>query len=131
MQWAVGQSQFEWLSLRKHHQALFSSYMASRREGKPAWFDVYPVESLIRHANFRAATDVFLVDVGGNHGHDLVKFRAKYPSTPGRLVLQDLSTVLASGPPMEGIEVMGYSFLDPQPVTGTSACVPIIVTEDC
>ncbi|KAL5363602.1 S-adenosyl-L-methionine-dependent methyltransferase [Aspergillus floccosus] len=118
MQWAVGQSQFEWLGQRKHHQALFNSYMASRREGKPNWFDVYPVGRLISHATFLSKTDVFLVDVGGNQGHDLAKFRAKYPRTPGRLVLQDLPSVLASGPPVEGIEAMGYSFLDPQPVKG-------------
>lgn len=118
MQWAVGQSQFEWLGQRTHHQALFNSYMASRREGKPNWFDVYPVGRLISHASGLPKTDVFLVDVGGNQGHDLAKFRTKYPRTPGRLVLQDLPAVLASGAPIEGVEVMGYSFLDPQPVKG-------------
>ena len=28
MQWAVGQSQFEWLAKNKRHQALFNSYMS-------------------------------------------------------------------------------------------------------
>ncbi|KAL4891810.1 S-adenosyl-L-methionine-dependent methyltransferase [Aspergillus ambiguus] len=118
MHWAVGQSQFEWLGQRKHRQALFNSYMSSRREGKPNWFDVYPVSRLIGHANFLSSDDAFLVDIGGNQGHDLVKFRTKYPHMPARLILQDLPAVLESKPPTEGIETMGYSFLDPQPVKG-------------
>lgn len=118
MRWAVGQSQFEWLGQRKHHQALFNSYMSSRRQGKPAWFDVYPVDRLTKSAAFQHRDEVFLVDIGGNQGHDLVKFHTTYPRVPGRLILQDLPKVLAPMPPNEEIEMMGYSFLDPQPVKG-------------
>ena len=118
MRWAVGQSQFEWLAQRKHHQELFNSYMSSRREGKPSWFDVYPVERLTQGALEHDGA-VFLVDVGGNQGHDLIRFREKFPGVPGRFVLQDLPKVVASAPAGEEIEAMAYSFLDPQPVKGT------------
>ncbi|KAJ5668679.1 hypothetical protein N7462_009749 [Penicillium macrosclerotiorum] len=121
MQWAVGQSQFEWLASNKNQQTLFNSYMASRRQGKPMWFDVYPVERLLGHG-VPCQDTVFLVDIGGNQGHDLSQFRQKHPHLPGRLVLQDLPKVVedVSGS-AAGIEVMGYSFLDPQPVKGARA----------
>lgn len=117
MRWATGQSQFEWLAQRRHQQVLFNSYMSSRRQGRPSWFDVYPVERL--NAASLDKEDVLVVDVGGNQGHDLVRFREKHPDIPGRLVLQDLPAVVA-GLECEGVEAMGYSFLDPQPVKGTS-----------
>ena len=82
MQWAVGQSQFEWLASNKDQQALFNSYMASRRQGRPMWFDTYPVGRLLGHAVPYEDT-VFLVDVGGNQGHDLCRFRREYPHLPG------------------------------------------------
>ncbi|KAL4925955.1 S-adenosyl-L-methionine-dependent methyltransferase [Aspergillus undulatus] len=147
MHWAIGQSQFEWLASNHHQQGLFNSYMASRREGRPAWFDVYPVERLTQidcasgsdsgpnsyscscSAAHGKEEGVFLVDIGGNQGHDLLKFRERFPDAPGRLVLQDLPTVIEgvdsrSGPGSEcaldknRVEAMGYSFFDPQPVKG-------------
>lgn len=118
MQWAVGQSQFEWLAKNKEQQALFNSYMASRRQGKPMWFDVYPVERLLGHGTPCDDT-VFMVDIGGNQGHDLNLFRAKHAQIPGRLVLQDQPAVVANvSGAKSGIEVMPYSFYDPQPVHG-------------
>lgn len=64
---------------------------------------------------------VFLVDIGGNQGHDLSQFRQKYKHLPGRVILQDLPQVLngVSGD-KSGIEVMPYSFMDPQPVKGAA-----------
>lgn len=121
MQWAVGQSQFEWLANNKSHQALFNSYMASRRQGRPMWFDVYPVERLLGPAT-PCEDSVFLVDIGGNQGHDLSRFRQQYSHLPGRMVLQDLPKVVDGVSGREaGIDVMGYSFLDPQPVRGARA----------
>ncbi|CAG7923232.1 unnamed protein product [Penicillium olsonii] len=119
MQWAVGQSQFEWLAKNKRHQALFNSYMSSRREGKPIWFDVYPLERLTDGASSHPEA-VFLVDVGGNQGHDLGKFVSEYSPKPGRLILQDLPKIVSTVN-RTGIETMGYSFFDPQPVKNARA----------
>lgn len=114
MKWAVGQSQFEWLAKHKSHQDLFNSYMSSRREGKPNWFDTYPIQRLMEGAvNHPEA--VFLVDIGGNQGHDLERFHAGYPELPGRLILQDLPKIINSVD-RPGIENVAYSFLDPQPI---------------
>ncbi|KAF9884205.1 hypothetical protein FE257_002196 [Aspergillus nanangensis] len=61
-----------------------------------------------------------LVDIGGNKGHDLERFQARYPDAPGQLVLQDLPSVLPSAID-DGIKQMAYSFWDPQPVRGARA----------
>ncbi|KAL1847174.1 hypothetical protein Plec18170_008738 [Paecilomyces lecythidis] len=120
MQWAVGESQFEWLARDQNKQALFDSYMSSRRQGKPSWFETYPVQDLLDGA-IQHEDAVTIVDVGGNHGHDLRKFNEMYPTAPGRLVLQDLPNVIKSAPRLEGIEAMAYSFYDPQPIKGARA----------
>lgn len=117
MKWAVGKSQFEWLAENKLHQDLFNSYMSSRREGRLNWFIIYPIERLMTGA-VAIADAVFLVDIGGNQGHDLERFHAHYPMAPGRLILQDLPKII-SGVEKEGIEKISYSFLDPQPIKST------------
>jgi len=116
MQWAVGKSQFEWLAENKQHQLLFNSYMSSRREGKPNWFDVYPLGRLIGDA-ISLPDAAFLIDIGGNEGHDLGNLHARYSTPPGRLILQDLPKMVKNVD-RQGIETMAYSFLDPQPVKG-------------
>ncbi|KAJ5712150.1 hypothetical protein N7488_006306 [Penicillium malachiteum] len=96
MQWGVGKSRFEWLAEDKSHQSRFNSYMLT--------------EGAVNHEDA-----IFLVDIGGNQGHDLGKVHAQYPNLPGRLILQDLPKIL-SKVNKPGIECMSYSFLDPQPI---------------
>lgn len=123
MKWAVGQSQFEWLASHKDQQTQFNSYMANRRQGRPMWFETYPVGRLLGHG-VPYEDSILLVDVGGNQGHDLSEFRLKHPNLPGKVILQDLPDVVegvSEGVSKSGVEVMGYSFLDPQPVQGARA----------
>lgn len=68
---------------------------------------------------------VFLVDIGGSLGHDLEEFRRKHPQVPGRLILQDLPSVLAQIQHVdEKIECMAYDFYTEQPVKGQYLCLP-------
>ncbi|KAL4813490.1 S-adenosyl-L-methionine-dependent methyltransferase [Aspergillus spinulosporus] len=91
------------------------------------WMDegFYPVPSLTEGLNI-GAEDVLLVDVGGNIGHDLSEFRRKWPSIPGRLVLQDLPEVIEQAKRQnqatkEAIEPMSHDFFTEQPVKGARA----------
>ncbi|PYH40352.1 S-adenosyl-L-methionine-dependent methyltransferase [Aspergillus saccharolyticus JOP 1030-1] len=124
MNYAVGMGQFEWLAAHKPRQTRFNSYMASRRQGKPEWFEIYPVERLTTSTTTTSPLKqtpeaVFIVDVGGNQGHDLLKFQERYPpdQIPGRRVLQDLPKVV-KWDVGRGIEAMGCSFLEEQMVKG-------------
>ncbi|KAJ5259610.1 hypothetical protein N7478_012591 [Penicillium angulare] len=119
MQWAVGKSQFEWLAENKKHQSLFNSYMSSRREGRPNWFDVYPMDRLSEGADLHPDA-IFLVDIGGNQGHDLQALSNRKSDICGQLVLQDLPRIV-SNVDRPGIKTMGYSFLDPQPIKNARA----------
>ncbi|KAL4800797.1 S-adenosyl-L-methionine-dependent methyltransferase [Aspergillus venezuelensis] len=131
MHWVTGQSQFEWLADRRHQQVMFNSYMGSRRAGRKAWFDVYPAErlmgshSVVEGDGEGGEEGVFIVDIGGNRGHDLIRLREERPDLKGRFVLQDLPAVVNAAVSDEGnrlesmgIEAMGYSFFEEQPVKG-------------
>ena len=65
------------------------------------------------------ANDILLVDVGGGNGHDLIRFLTKYPSSYGRLILQDLPTLIQNLEGLNpGIQAMGHDFLTPQTIKG-------------
>ncbi|KAL4807939.1 S-adenosyl-L-methionine-dependent methyltransferase [Aspergillus unguis] len=116
MSYATGKSQFEWLADRPAHQGWFNSYMASRRAGKRKWFDIYPDREWVESFD-NTPGKVFLVDVGGNQGHDLLKFREKYSWVKAEVILQDLPTVV-DGVELEGVTIMPYDFSNEQPVKG-------------
>ena len=67
---------------------------------------------------------MLLVDVGGNLGHEAKSFVDAHPGHEGRVILQDLPSMIAEveqrGIP-EGVEAMPYDFFTPQPVKGARA----------
>ncbi len=81
----------------------------------------YPVRERLVEGADEGEGDVFLVDVGGSTGHDLVRFRAAHPVVPGKLVLQDLLSVIEGVKKDEigeGVVAMGHDFFTEQPVKG-------------
>ena len=114
---AFGSEFWTWLKQHPEHAATFNGFMASRREGKPRWFDIYPVEQELSGPEGEDA--VMLVDIGGNQGHDLINLKTKHPDLQGRLVLQDLPDVVAKANFNDtSIAAMGHNFFDPQPIKG-------------
>lgn len=79
--------------------------------------DAYPTETLISGS----ADSALVVDVGGNIGQDLERFRAKHPEQASRLVLQDLPEVVAKATCDSAIQRQAYDFFTPQPVIGARA----------
>lgn len=60
---------------------------------------------------------VFMVDIGGGKGHDLVEICRNHPNLPGLLVLQDQQSVIAEAVGLEArIHTMIHDFFSPQPV---------------
>ncbi|RAK77278.1 S-adenosyl-L-methionine-dependent methyltransferase [Aspergillus fijiensis CBS 313.89] len=108
--------------------AQFNNLMSIYHQGRASWMDpgFYPVEQrlLVDTTTTDPANRILLVDVGGGKGHDLAEFRAKWPNTPGRLILQDQPAVLAEvvGSQLhESIECMPHDFFTEQPCKGARA----------
>lgn len=79
----------------------------------------YPVHDRLIQGARSGKNDVFLVDVGGNKGHDLDEFRSKWPDFPGRLIVQDQPHVLNEIETLHpAIEPMAHDFFTEQPIKG-------------
>lgn len=64
-------------------------------------------------------SDVFIVDVGGGAGQYLARLVRELPGLPGRKIVQDLPTVVASvDSSAVPFEVRPHDFFTPQPVLG-------------
>ncbi|RYP08322.1 hypothetical protein DL764_001968 [Monosporascus ibericus] len=90
--------------------------------GYPVLQGVFPVKERLIDGFEGDDGAGFLVDIGGSIGHDIQEFLHKYPSPPGRLILQDLPVVIGQIKSLdEKIERMGYDFTTEQPIKGSRA----------
>ncbi|KAI9703066.1 MAG: hypothetical protein M1820_005938 [Bogoriella megaspora] len=116
---------FAWLDQNPPYLSKFNSYMSAYRAGKPSWVDAgfYPVTDRLAKGFDSSVSDVLLVDVGGGLGHDLQEMAAKYPSLPGKLVLQDRAEVISTidSGVKEVFDVMPHDFFTPQPIKSARA----------
>lgn len=112
-----------WSLMSKKHEETDESYihMASRRANLPAWVDWFPVQERIIDGFDNEKEGILLVDVAGGRGHDLEYFHEKFPSTPGRLIFEDLPHVLDGLTPSSGIECQAIDLFELQPVTGSDS----------
>lgn len=115
--YSTGSEFWDYLKANPEHAQTFNDFMATRRQGKPSWYDVYPigVELLSQDVTEQ---DILLVDVGGNRGHDLINLKARHPALRGKLILQDLPDVVvkANFDPSDNIRAMAHNFFEAQPI---------------
>ncbi|KAI3055099.1 hypothetical protein CBS147353_11362 [Aspergillus niger] len=101
-----------------------NDYLGGYSLGRTLWMDtdVYPVQQrLIEGADTRPDAP-FLVDIGGNVGHDLERFHNRYPNAPGKLILQDLPIMIEQIDVLHpAIVRMKYDFHQEQPIKGARA----------
>lgn len=111
---------FDWLSQHPEHYIPFQKMMTSL-EGSE-WtegFELLDSEAKqIISTPIKPSEKVFFVDVGGGHGHQSVLLGQKYPNLLGRLVLQDLPSVVGDLSPIEGVTIQPYNFFEKQPIVG-------------
>lgn len=122
---AHGMPIWKFFQQNKNYRKYFDDYMSTRRAGLLTWHENFPIASLLAPGVKTDGDAVLLVDVGGNKGHDIASFHKAHPDLPGRLILQDLPSMIetARADPPEGIELMPYDFFTPQPVKGESAAM--------
>ncbi|KAL8786872.1 MAG: hypothetical protein Q9195_008029 [Heterodermia aff. obscurata] len=122
-QLAFNTSDHVWEYLQKNDpqkMAQFNNHMASTQAGLPTSLSdprFYPFnERLVMDAD-KAEDAVFMVDVAGGKGHDLVEICRNHPDFPGLLVLQEQQSVIAEATGLEPrIQTMVHDFFSPQPV---------------
>ncbi|KAJ3942046.1 uncharacterized protein N0V96_007535 [Colletotrichum fioriniae] len=115
---------FSWLAANHPYEMQFAQHMGAYRQGRPSWMDegIYPVKERLVDGFHDSQDNVLLVDVGGSFGHDIDEFRRKHPDAPGRLVVQDLPTVINQIEKLDDkIERMGHDFFTEQPIKGARA----------
>ncbi|KAK3693085.1 S-adenosyl-L-methionine-dependent methyltransferase [Podospora appendiculata] len=117
---------FDYIAARPGMARAFSNHMAGSAQGTTRWMEAgfYPVRERLVDGGCVDDDDpeaVFLVDIGGSTGHDMVVFQSVYPDVPGRLVVQDLPDVVAGAKVDGRIELMAHDFFQAQPVRGARA----------
>ncbi|KAK3332959.1 hydroxyindole O-methyltransferase [Cercophora scortea] len=117
---------FEYITARPGVAKAFGNHMAGSAQGTTRWMEggFYPVRERLVEGCVSSDDDpaaVFLVDIGGSTGHDMVAFQSVYPDAPGRLVVQDLPGVVAGAKVGGRIELMGHDFFEAQPIQGARA----------
>ncbi|KAK7182858.1 hypothetical protein DPSP01_011978 [Paraphaeosphaeria sporulosa] len=107
---------------------MFNYYAAHPREGESfnhvmggvmarqaGWLDIFPHDRVVETA---VGDGPLVVDVGGNIGHDIERFRQAHPGTAERLYLQDRPEVVKLSKSPDPVNKVAYDFFTPQPVKG-------------
>lgn len=92
----------------------FNNVMGGVMAHQAGWLDIFPHNTLLDSDN----TTPLLVDIGGNVGHDMERFRQAHPETANRLYLQDRADVVKISKCPDPVNKMGYDFFTPQPIKG-------------
>jgi demethylsterigmatocystin 6-O-methyltransferase len=115
---------FEWFGEHPENLKAATGTMAAQRVGQPDWFaedDLFTPEYFHLSEDDVSRGRALLVDVGGGGGQQSIAFRNARPQLPGRTVLQDLPSTIASFDAARvqtldelKIECQGYDFFTPQ-----------------
>jgi len=114
---------FDFIAQDPKLQKAFNVVMILGRQntGGREWNDIFPVEEKLKVKN---EDEVAIVDVGGGLGQVLITLREKFPSLPGKMIVQDLPVVVESIAPASlptNISAQGHDFFAEQPVKGAKA----------
>ena len=129
MQWTLNSKvpYFEYVQQDPKRLKAFNQLMTRWRGASKHWTEWYPVQSEILDGASADSDDLILVDIGGARGHDLEAFLKRFPSTHGRLMLQDLPNTIETVDHLApAIKAIVHDFFTPQPVKGQHIhCLPL------
>ena len=111
---------FPWLMQYPAKLTSFLTMLEGWRAGRTEWYEIFPTEKLLfEGAKIDTEHPTLLVDVAGGHGYDIQTFKGRFPSQTGRLVLQDLPSVIDDIKELHpDIVRMKYDFFTEQPIKG-------------
>ncbi|KAK0104863.1 hypothetical protein ONS95_005129 [Cadophora gregata] len=120
-----GRPLWEHLEAEPRRSKIFDKVMMAFKQNRENFVDIFP---WAKETQLQLPEDeVFFVDVAGGIGHRAKDLKTRYPSLPGRVILQDLPHVLPSstlepevlaGLQGCGIELMPHDIFTPQVVIG-------------
>jgi len=84
---------YGWLLQNPTLMTHFNQFMRGQQSTRGDWFDRLDVHKLFLDGTNDETP--LLVDIGGGMGHDIEAFHRKFPQPKGKLVLQDLPSVIA------------------------------------
>lgn len=118
-----GQHLFEMFARMPLMGKRFAHMMQVWSQDRPKWFQegYYPVKERLINGAASDQNAIFLVDVGGGSGHDVVQLLQAYgEEIAGKLVLQDRPEVIEIAEKELGPEIikMSHDFWTEQPVKG-------------
>jgi len=115
-----GEDMFDYLAVNNVKGERFNNIMGGVMAHQTSWLDLFPTKNLIDSA----ADGPLLVDVGGNVGHDMERFRQANPQLASRMYLQDRPEVVKRSKCPDPLNKMGYDFFTPQPIKGKKTYAP-------
>lgn len=92
------------------------TFMAGFNADQRDWTAIYPVKSRLIEGADESADEIFMVDVGGATGSQLLKFKKLFTHARGKFVVTDLEHCLPGKTPA-GIEAVPHNFFEPLPPT--------------
>ncbi|OJI80340.1 hypothetical protein ASPTUDRAFT_937004 [Aspergillus tubingensis CBS 134.48] len=104
---------FDYFTSHPREGASFNHVMGGVMAHQAGWLEIIPAENFMNGSD---PNGPMVVDVGGNIGHDIEKFRQVYPETAQRLYLQDLPAVVKFAKCPDPVNKMAHDFFQPQPV---------------
>ncbi|GLA73908.1 hypothetical protein AtubIFM55763_004843 [Aspergillus tubingensis] len=107
---------FDYFTSHPREGASFNHVMGGVMAHQAGWLEIIPAEHFMNGSD---PNGPLVVDVGGNIGHDIEKFRQVYPETAQRLYLQDLPAVVKLAKCPDPVNKMAHDFFLPQPVLGS------------
>lgn len=111
-------SLFQWFPKHPEYLNNFNLWMTGQRDGRAYWLDFFPFEEQVAKG-FKGDDDaIMLIDVGGARGHEIEAIKKKFPTLPGRFLLQDLPATVEQALPVPGMEAVAHDLFTVQPVKG-------------
>lgn len=108
---------WDWLAKNPDALGRFNTFMEGGRDDTSHWTDWFPAQEQI--IDGWSGDRVLLVDVGGGRGHDIRGFKQRFPIAAGKLVHEDLPSVIDDIQELDNdIQTIKHSFFDPQPIKG-------------
>ncbi|RYP50589.1 hypothetical protein DL768_003934 [Monosporascus sp. mg162] len=125
------QHPYSWLADNPWALELALAHMRIQREGRPLFFDALDFEK--RFAQDTTSSTVLFVDIGGSTGSQSLTFRQRYPSLPGRVIVQDRPEIVqrakATLASSANIEAEEYDIFTPEPVKGMTDQSVVMIDE--